>query len=592
MMVKPFRKTTQKLMPSHWRSSPPGAYDLYPAFDLNGGRIEIGFEALANRLPSNGCVLCDGFEGVFWDEFRSRLEEALRRRGLPTRWVDVSQAYKSASQLDELTAPFLGGDDPVFGTRFPGSLLDFFDPDRLSGLGRIEGPGLTLFYGCGAALLRKEGFLVYVDLPKNELQFRARAGTASNLGLVPAPAQDAKAVYKRFYFVDWPALNRHKKSLAERVDLVVDLQRPEEPALMSGEDLRSGLREMAAHCFRVRPWFEPGPWGGQWCRRHIPELPEAPNYAWSFELIVPESGILFRDQDRLLEVSFDWLMFRHGREVLGNFADRFGDEFPIRMDFLDTVEGGNLSIQVHPRPNYIRSHFGERFTQDEAYYILDAAPGARVNLGFQNGVEPEAFRAALETSRRENTPWDAARYVRSVPSRRHDLFLIPHGTIHGSGPGNLVLEISATPYIFTFKLYDWLRLDLEGKPRPLNIERGMANLNFERSGPSVDAELLARPRPVRQGPGWVLEHLPTHRDHFYDVFRYRFEGEFSAQTEGSPQALNLVEGGPVLLQTARGREQRLNFAETMVVPAGAEGYRLRNLANTPATVVMACLKPL
>ena len=138
---------------------------------------------------------------------------------------------------------------------------------------------------------------------------------------------------------------------------------------------------------------------GNGLRKQIPQLPQnEPNYAWSFELITPENGLSFTDGTYLHEVSFDWLMYQNYREVLGVSADRFGHEFPIRFDFLDTFDGGNLSLQCHPSPEYIRDNFSESFTQDETYYILDCKPGAEVYLGFREDIDPEGFRAVLEQS--------------------------------------------------------------------------------------------------------------------------------------------------------------------------------------------------
>ena len=134
-----------------------------------------------------------------------------------------------------------------------------------------------------------------------------------------------------------------------------------------------------------------------------------------------------------------------------------------------------------------------------------------------------------------------------VPSHKHDLFLIPNGTIHGSGKNNLVLEISATPYIFTFKMYDWMRLDLEGKPRPLNINRAFENLYFERQGERVEEELVSHPHLVSEGPDWKIIHLPTHPAHFYDVHRLEFSSKIEVPTDGSAHILMLVEGQTVLL---------------------------------------------
>jgi mannose-6-phosphate isomerase class I len=587
---KDWRKTTQELMPARPRQTPVGQYNIYPGFPLGDGKIQLGFGALAERMARERMVVIDGYVGIFWEDLRARLDASLRARELVVSWNNVSDALKPDTEIDAMIEPFLGGDDPIFGTRFTGTLADFFDADKLAALRPDPGAHLSILYGCGAALAGWQGPILYVDLPKNELQFRSRAGSVTNLGARgPIPP---KPQYKRFYFVDWPALNQHKAELLPRIDLMVDGQRPDEPASMSGSDLRAGLAQMAQNYFRVRPWFEPGPWGGHWIERHIPQLPrDVPNYAWSFELIVPENGLIFESGGAHLEISFDSLMFQDHRAVLGECADHFGYEFPVRFDFLDTVEGGNLSLQCHPRPDYIRRHFGESFTQDETYYILDSVPGAKVYLGFQEDIDPAAFRAELERSYTEAVEIDVERFVRTEPADKHTLFLIPNGTIHCSGAGTMVLEISATPYIFTFKMYDWMRLDLEGKPRPLNIERAFENLYFERKGERANRELVSRPIVTVEGEGWRTVHLPTHEDHFYDVQRYEFDIEIEAQTEDSFHILSLVEGTSVILETANGLRQRFNYAETFVVPAAAQSYRLINEGEARAQVICSFMKP-
>jgi mannose-6-phosphate isomerase class I len=587
---KDWRKTTQELMPARPRQTPVGQYNIYPGYPVGDGKIQLGFGALAERMAREKMVVIDGYVGIFWEDLHARLDASLRARDLVVSWKNVSEALKPETEINAMIEPFLGGDDPIFGTRFTGALADFFDADKLAALRPDPGAHLSILYGSGAALAGWQGPLLYVDLPKNELQFRSRAGNITNLGArQPIPP---KPQYKRFYFVDWPALNQHKAELLPRIDFMVDGQRPDEPASMSGDDLRAGLAQMAQNYFRVRPWFEPGPWGGHWIERHISQLPrDVPNYAWSFELIVPENGLVFESSGAHLEVSFDCLMFHDHRAVLGESADHFGYEFPVRFDFLDTVEGGNLSVQCHPRPDYIRRHFGESFTQDETYYILDSMPGAKVYLGFQEDIDPVAFRAELERSYTEAVEIDVERFVRTEPADKHALFLIPNGTIHCSGAGTMVLEISATPYIFTFKMYDWMRLDLEGKPRPLNIERAFENLYFERKGERANQELVSRPVVTAEGNGWRTVHLPTHAEHFYDVQRYEFDIEIEAQTEDSFHILSLVEGTSVILETANGLRQRFNYAETFVVPAAAQSYRLINEGEARAQVICSFMKP-
>lgn len=585
-----FRKTSQDLMPPGRQEMPPGQYDIYPAYPLKPGTIQTGFNALAGVISTEHRVVIDGYPGVLWDHFRTGLTQALADRGLQARWVSIEEALLSPEAIDQIIAPFLGGSDPLFGFRFPGQLADFFDPQRLAGLQPGTNDSLSILYGTGAALAGWDGLLLYLDVPKNEIQFRARSKSVKNLGA--AQPADPKPAYKRSYFVDWVVANKHKACLLPQIDWIIDEQRPDEPVFMPASELRAGLSRMARSFFRVRPWFEPGPWGGQWIKEHIPQLAQqVPNYAWSFELIVPENGLIFESNGLLLEVSFDMLMFQEYEAVLGESAPNFKYEFPIRYDFLDTFDGGNLSVQCHPRPEYIRKHFGERYTQDECYYILDCAPGAKVYLGFRDGINPDEYKTELLESARTGKPVEIERYVQTVPVQKHDFLLIPNGTIHGSGRDNLVLEISATPYIFTFKMYDWLRMDLDGKPRSLNIERAFENLYFDRHGPRIVEEFVSRPEVIEQGDGWRVVHCPTHKNHFYDTHRLEFDNEIQVTTGTSCHVMSLVEGRTVVLETASGVRARFNYAETFVIPAGAGSYRLVSEDGSPVKVVKTFVKP-
>lgn len=495
------RKTTQNPLPVCKPETGKNQYDIYPTHDLGPDKIFCDYTSLARRLAGQKQVVVDGYVGVRFDLFRQELNRALTQLGIRPVWWSVDAALRPQEEIERLVAPYLGGDDPIFGFRTPLRLEEFFDGEKLRAIAPDPEAEMNILVGTGAALAGWQGELVYIDIPKNEIQFRSRAGSIANLGATqPEPP---KKMYKRFYFVDWVVLNHHKKELLPRIGIIVDGQREGEITWAEGTDLRRGLEHLAANGFRVRPWFEPGAWGGQWIREHIGALPhDVPNYAWSFELIVPENGLIFGSGGRMLEVSFDMVMFQGGEQVVGSACyDAYGDEFPIRMDYLDNFDGGNLSIQCHPQQEYIRKNFGEVLTQEETYYILDTAPGSVVYLGFKEDIDPAKFERALTESFEKGTELDVPRYINAEQSARHDLFLIPPGTLHSSGRNNLVLEISTTPYIFTFKMYDWLALDLDGKPRPLNIRRAMENLCFDRKGETRETGAGVAPRAARQGGG-------------------------------------------------------------------------------------------
>ena len=583
------RKTTQLLIPEKTETTERGKYNIYPGFPIGSGKIGSGCKESASWIMQHKTVIIDGYVGVLWDVFVKNIDDELTKAGKKVRWFHMDAALRPADEIEKMLEPFLGGDDPVFGKITDKHLIDWFDKEKFEKITPDKDADINIVVGCGASLCGWQAPLIYIDLPKNEMQFRMRAGCITNLG-ADKPG-DSKQMYKRFFFVDWPVLNEHKRLLLPHIDLIVDEQRIDNYLFMKGDELRKGLSEMGRNFFRVRPWFEPGVWGGTWMKQRFEGLnKDVDNLAWSFELMVLENGLLFESDNRLLEVSFDFLMFNSYMDVLGDCASRFRYDFPIRFDFLDTFDGGNLSVQCHPSNEYIKEQFGMPFTQDETYYILDCRDDAVVYLGLQEGVDAREFKETLLNSQKNAAEIEITNFVKCFPAKKHDLFLIPNGTIHASGKNNLVLEISSAPYIFTFKMYDWVRLDLDGKPRPINIEHGFNNLRFDRRGDIVSNELISKPKILKVTDSLTLEHVPTHKEHFYDVYRYRFDNEIHIENNNKCHVWMLVEGTSVTLKTKNGMEFDFNYAETFVVPAAAECYTIVNNGDKHAMMVMSFVK--
>lgn len=581
-----WRLTSQKLLPLQLEdkeslSVPSKDYDCYPFTSIGENQIFSGYDSLAEWMAKQQCIMIDGFIGNDWSYIRKMLSDALIKKGIKPIWYEMSSFQKDATQIDSLLTPFLGTPDSVWGTKATLTLSEFYKLDRLKKTAPVPEFDLSIIIGVGAALAEWNCPIVYIDLPKNELQYRMRAGSALNLGEfidTDISKYDYAERYKRSYFVDWVVLAKHRQSIKNGINIVVDGQWKMDITWSHIQSINKGLSKMTQDAFRVRPWFEAGSWGGQWLKKNFKELPQNEvNYAWSFELITPENGIVFESDRQLLEISFDWLMEFDADAVIGKRdAARFGLEFPIRFDFLDTFDGGNLSIQCHPTQKYIQQKFGEKITQDETYYILDCKPDAKVYLGFKDDIQPDKFRKVLEESAQENIPIKIEDYIQVHPAHKHDLFLIPNGTVHSSGKNNLVLEISATPYIFTFKMYDWLSLDLNGSPRPINIEHAFKNLDFTRKGTKVIEELISKPFLKEEGAGYQIISLPTHSQHFYTVCRLEFNQQIHQHTNDRAHVLMLVEGSSIIIQTKYGEKHRFHYGETIVIPANAISYQIIN----------------
>ena len=583
-------------------------YDRYPAKKIadTGGSVFKGQASILKRLKEEltgkgWTLVLETCPGVSEGEVLKLI------RGLgPDLVIPASDML-----LDpEKRQPLLDGiltDDRVFGRMYRGELSDFADPERKKVLEEKirSAQGKTVVWGFGASLLcadllweksreedgKRKALLICLDITRWEIQLRFRDGMPN--ALRDNPREDILKKYKQGYFLEWRLADRIKTECFGRMDYYLDCSRDGDFVMIKAGLFDRLLDEEVSGPFRLVPYFDPGVWGGQWMKRTFGLDPSAPNYAWSFDGVPEENSLLFDLEGTMLEMPAMNLTLMRPVKLLGERVfDIYGAEFPIRFDFLDTMEGQNLSLQVHPTADYISSAFGMAYTQDESYYILDAGEDACVYLGLKEDADKEEMFRALRRAQAGEEVFDAEKYVNKIPASKHDHFLIPAGTIHCSGKNAMVLEISATPFIFTFKLWDWGRLGLDGKPRPINIERGEKVL-LERRTDWVMENLVSRTEVLRQEEGFTEEHTGLHALEPIETRRLSVEEGGSARVSchGSVNMLNLVEGGACLIESTDGSFPpfEVHYAETFIVPACAGEYLVR-AEGGPVRVMQAFVR--
>ena len=554
------------------------SYDRFPEASICGYDDQAweGAEAVRGELArlvqqANHTLVVECYPGV-QDEVLKLVEEAFE----PAVTICSDDIFYEGDELTARMQPHLT-DDRVRGVMYYGRLEDFVSQPALAqAKAAASNPGRVLVYGVGAGLVAKGDTFVYCDLARWEIELRYRAGMPNFRA--HNKEEDSLRKIKRGYFVEWHIADKRKMEVFERIDYLLDSNVVGCPKLVRGEALRAGLRAVARRPFRLVPYFDPGVWGGQWMKNVCDLDRSADNYAWSFDGVPEENSLYLRFGKVRVEVPAQDLVLYQPVELLGlrNYC-RFGAEYPIRFDFLDTIGGQNLSLQVHPMTEYIRSHYGMTYTQDESYYILDAQEDGAVFLGLQEGVDREAFERDLRVAQAGGPAFPAERYVNRFPAKKHDHFLIPAGTVHCSAAGTMVLEISATPYNFTFKLWDWDRLGLDGLPRPIHIDEGLANIQWDRTTDWVTSNLVNAVEVMHEGDDYLEEHTGLHELEFIETRRFTFADTTTHDASEGVHMLNLVEGSALVVESPDGlfAPYVVHYAETFIVPASCGLYTMR-----------------
>ena len=549
-------------------------YNVIKGWEEISAKLKSEIQSLSKKKK---LVVVETYQGVIHEEVETHLKKGLDA----LHFFRAEELMLPEKEIKELVFPDVTN-DRIFGFLTRLTIDVFYDEQKVKAFReRLEGidKGTVVIYGTGAANVCPEfDLLVYADMARWEIQLRMRKHLVDNIGVKNRDTQDWMLLYKQGFFVDWRVCDRLKKKLFDKWDFVLDTNKQGQPKLVEGKAVLEGIRTASQRPFSVVPFFDPGPWGGQWMKEVCNLDPEPQNYAWCFNCVPEENSLLLKFGDDIIEVPSINVVFRHPRELLGDpVHGRFGDEFPIRYDFLDTMDGGNLSLQVHPLTEYIQEKFGMHYTQDESYYMMDTENDAIVYLGLKEGINPKAMLDELEEAQAGETTFEAEKHVQTWPVKKHDHVLIPAGTVHCSGKNSMVLEISATPYIFTFKLWDWGRLGLDGKPRPINIEHGKNVIQWDRTTKWTRKNLVNRIEKIAEGDGWMEERTGLHEREFIETRRHWFTKTTEHDTAGGVNVICLVEGEQVVVESPKNTFEPfvVNYAEVFAVPASVGKYTIR-----------------
>lgn len=282
-------------------------------------------------------------------------------------------------------------------------------------------------------------------------------------------------------------------------------------------------------------------WGGRNLERvYGRSLPSSDRpYGESWELVDRLDAQSVATSGAFVGNSLHSLWTQYRAEVFGADYENMGGRFPILLKILDARD--DLSIQVHPPVDLAKSLGGEPKT--EMWIIAACDPGAKLHVGLRRGVTREGFHRALEDG-------SVAECVHAIEPRPGESIFIPSGRLHAIGAGFLIHEIQQNSDT-TYRVFDWNRPGLDGKPRELHVDKSMTSIDFDDFEPSMDS-----PR------GTTLAECPYFRTdrHFVDaanVFAPRDSDRFSI--------LSMMAG---CLQSRDGRS--FYAGDTILLPRGSQ----------------------
>jgi len=517
-------------------------------------------------------LVIDCYHGVSMDDLYENLVARL----------DASLILHSedAKYPEEILYPklekFIVPEDRTYGMYFAGTVDEFFEQTLIDAMNKriMQQSGLVVVYGIAATKICDGDMLVYANVSRQEIKARYKKGLdnwgAGNYGEEPLKKE------KRGSFIEWRVLDRHKRPLLKTMDYLIDCDR-KVPVMMTGGDLRKAVDTITRRPFKAEPIFIRSVWGGHWMQKVLGCGQDIESVGWGIIGIMDHQRINMQCGAHIVSFPCVDLINLRPREILGNKIFYFwGYRCPLKVNFLDTWGGGNLSLQVHPTTDYAFEVFNSSYGHHESYYIMDSTERSSVYLGLKEGTKVSEMVEDLKAAQEPGVIFDDKKYVNNFPVKKHDHVFIPGGTVHSSGEGTLVLEIDLFCFA-TFKLWDWGRIDFDGRPRPINIDHGQYTIQEDFQGDWVRDNLISKQPEVARGYGWRKEDTSTMPYEPMGVNRYWFTEPIYFETNDHIIILVLIEGEEATVESVDGSFEPMviHYAEALFVPAAVGKYLVK-----------------
>ena len=571
---------------------------------------------LAEKARSEGVIVAfDGYTTAKWDLVISLMARECDLLGLSLETVDCNVAtLKDGKAIDAIIDPLLIWDtkiDPtlLYGKVYHGGYEGLVDPEKaaqfMKDIPAKKAPGkIVAVYGYGSLMKGFRGLYdvkCWFDITPMNSMLRIRAGEYANLGKKHAGI--INRTIRRCYYCDFENAVQLRKALFASGEIdwfFLDNDRAN-LQMMPFEAFADICAQLVKYPFRAKPCYLEGVWGGSYMkeRRHLPE--KMRNAAWVFDFIPMEVSVLVEAGSEKLDINYCSFVHKEGVNLMGEKCVRkYKGYFPIRFNWDDSYHStGNMSIQCHSGGKFNIENYNEFGRQDESYYVVITGHEAKTFIGFRDDADIPQFFKEIEAADTQHDPCDYMKYVSYEESKPGLQVMLPAGTIHSSGRNQVILEIgSLTIGSYTYKMYDYLRLDFDGKQRPIHTHLGELNVNQERRysvihDPSSKDYIVQKPRLAASGEGWEEYIIGENPQVYFSLRRLEFEKQCEQDTKGEKfHVLTLVDGDHIRIRSVEHPERYfdLDFMEIACVPADMGKYVIENLGKEPIRVHKTCLR--